>query len=38
VVLHLPGDSGVVLPGAWYLFAVSAQGVPSIAKTVFVRL
>ncbi|KAF1914385.1 hypothetical protein BDU57DRAFT_519355 [Ampelomyces quisqualis] len=38
VVLQLPGDSGIVLPGAWYLFAVSAQGVPSVAKTVFVRL
>jgi galactose oxidase len=38
VTLRLPADSGVVLPGAWYLFAVSAQGVPSIAKTVFVQL
>ncbi|KAF2820350.1 galactose oxidase [Ophiobolus disseminans] len=38
VVLRLPGDSGVVLPGYWYLFAVSAQGVPSIAKTVMVQL
>lgn len=38
VVLKLPGDSGVVLPGAWFLFAVSAHGVPSIAKTVQVQL
>ncbi|OAK97814.1 galactose oxidase [Phaeosphaeriaceae sp. SRC1lsM3a] len=38
VVLRLPADSGVVLPGAWYLFAVSARGVPSVAKTVFVQL
>jgi galactose oxidase len=38
VVLKLPADSGIVLPGAWYLFAVSAQGVPSVAKTVFVQL
>jgi galactose oxidase len=38
MVLKLPADSGVVLPGAWYLFAVSAQGVPSVAKTVFVQL
>jgi galactose oxidase len=38
VVLRLPGDPGVVLPGAWYLFAVNAQGVPSIAKTVSVQL
>jgi galactose oxidase len=38
VVLHVPADSGIVLPGAWYLFAVSAQGVPSVAKTVFIQL
>lgn len=38
VVLEIPPDSGVVLPGAWYLFAVSVQGVPSVAKTVFVQL
>ncbi|KAH8723245.1 hypothetical protein GQ44DRAFT_774295 [Phaeosphaeriaceae sp. PMI808] len=38
VVLKLPTDSGIVLPGAWYLFAVSAQGVPSVAKTVWVQL
>jgi galactose oxidase len=38
VVLKLPADSGIVLPGAWYLFAVSVQGVPSVAKTVFVQL
>jgi galactose oxidase len=37
-VLRLPTDSGVVLPGAWYLFAVSGQGVPSIGKTVWVQL
>jgi galactose oxidase len=37
-VLRLPGDYGIVLPGAWYLFAVSPQGVPSIAKTVWVQL
>lgn len=38
VVLRLPGDPGIVLPGSWFLFAVSAQGVPSIAKTVMVQL
>ncbi|KAF2030481.1 galactose oxidase [Setomelanomma holmii] len=38
MVLRLPSDYGIVLPGAWYLFAVSSQGVPSIAKTVWVRL
>jgi galactose oxidase len=37
-VLRLPGDYGIVLPGAWYLFAVSPQGVPSVAKTVWVQL
>jgi galactose oxidase len=38
VVLRLPGDSGIVLPGHWFLFAVSAGGVPSVAKTVLVQL
>jgi galactose oxidase len=38
VVLRLPGDPGIVLPGSWFLFAVSAQGVPSVAKTVMVQL
>ncbi|KAL6708861.1 hypothetical protein ACN47E_002268 [Coniothyrium glycines] len=37
VVLPILADSGVVLPGAWYLFAVSAGGVPSIAKTIYVQ-
>lgn len=36
VVLPIPADSGVVLPGAWYLFAVSSEGVPSMARTIFV--
>jgi galactose oxidase len=36
--LRLPGDSGIVLPGHWFLFAVSAGGVPSVAKTVLVQL
>ncbi|KAH6690227.1 galactose oxidase-like protein precursor [Leptodontidium sp. MPI-SDFR-AT-0119] len=30
----LPGDSGVLIPGHYYLFAVSATGVPSVAKTI----
>lgn len=33
----LPNDSGVVIPGAWYLFAMSKDGVPSIAWTVMVN-
>jgi len=37
VVLPIMNDSGVVLPGAWYLFAVSAEGVPSVARTVWVE-
>jgi galactose oxidase len=37
VVLEIPNDSGVVLPGAWYLFALSREGVPSIARTMWVQ-
>ncbi|KAH7394484.1 hypothetical protein BKA66DRAFT_456524 [Pyrenochaeta sp. MPI-SDFR-AT-0127] len=36
VVLPILADSGVILPGAWYLFAVSAEGVPSVARTIYV--
>lgn len=34
----LPGDSGILLPGFYYLFAMSSQGTPSIAQTVHVVL
>ncbi|OAL47793.1 galactose oxidase-like protein precursor [Pyrenochaeta sp. DS3sAY3a] len=34
----LPNDSGILIPGAYYLFVVSAQGVPSVARTVQVTL
>lgn len=34
----LPSDSGVLIPGAYYLFAVNAQGVPSVARTVQITL
>ncbi|KAM0278590.1 hypothetical protein ACHAQH_005064 [Verticillium albo-atrum] len=34
----LPGDRGVLLPGYYYLFAISAKGVPSVAKSVHVIL
>ncbi|KAL2065154.1 hypothetical protein VTL71DRAFT_4295 [Oculimacula yallundae] len=30
----LPNDSGILIPGHYYLFAISATGVPSMAKTV----
>jgi galactose oxidase len=34
----LPNDSGVLIPGSYYLFVVSATGVPSVARTVQVTL
>jgi galactose oxidase len=34
----LPDDSGVLIPGSYYLFVISAQGVPSVARTVQVTL
>lgn len=34
----LPDDSGILIPGSYYLFALNAQGVPSIAQTVQVTL
>jgi galactose oxidase len=30
----LPNDSGVLIPGMYYLFVVSGDGVPSLARTV----
>ncbi|KAI4178014.1 MAG: hypothetical protein LQ343_000098 [Gyalolechia ehrenbergii] len=35
--LQLPNDSGIVLPGAWMVFVMNAQGVPSVAKTITVK-
>jgi galactose oxidase len=32
--LRLPSDPGVVVPGPYLLFAVDANGVPSVAKTI----
>ncbi len=32
--LQLPADPGVLVPGAWMLFALDAQGVPSVAASV----
>ena len=34
----LPNDSGILIPGAYYLFVLSKEGVPSIARTVQVVL
>ncbi|OLN95694.1 Galactose oxidase 1 [Colletotrichum chlorophyti] len=34
----LPEDNGILLPGFYYLFVSTAQGTPSIAKTVHVVL
>lgn len=30
----LPSDTGILIPGHYYLFAVSRTGVPSVAKTI----
>jgi len=35
--LSLPADPGVVVPGHWMLFAIDANGVPSVAKIILVR-
>jgi len=35
--VRVPDDPGVVLPGYWMLFAISDQGVPSVAETILVR-
>jgi len=35
--IRLPNDSGVLLPGPWYLFALSKEGVPSVARTVYIQ-
>ncbi|KAH7304236.1 hypothetical protein B0I35DRAFT_484531 [Stachybotrys elegans] len=34
----LPKDTGILLPGYYYLFAISPQGVPSLAQTVQIKL
>lgn len=36
--MKLPSDSGVLIPGFYYLFAMDARGVPSVAKTLQVVL
>lgn len=34
----VPSNAGVALPGIWYLFALTANGVPSVAKYVKISL
>ncbi|UZP46472.1 hypothetical protein NXS19_014284 [Fusarium pseudograminearum] len=36
--VKLPKDNGILLPGYYYLFVMSAQGVPSMSKTVQIVL
>ncbi|TLD09604.1 hypothetical protein PspLS_11727 [Pyricularia sp. CBS 133598] len=36
--VRTPADTGVMIPGHWYLFAIAPNGTPSIAKTVQVEL
>ncbi|KAH9878144.1 hypothetical protein J1614_003361 [Plenodomus biglobosus] len=36
--IRLPNDSGVMIPGSWYLFAMSKEGVPSLARTLSVSV
>lgn len=36
--VRLPDDPGVVLPGYWMLFAISDNGVPSVAETILVQI
>lgn len=38
VTARLPKDYGILMPGYYYLFAVSSKGVPSIAKSVHITL
>ena len=33
----VPSDPGVALPGSWMMFAMDANGVPSVAKTVLIK-
>ncbi|MBB5459628.1 galactose oxidase early set domain-containing protein [Paraburkholderia sp. 40] len=32
--LQIPGDSGVAVPGYYMLFALDANGVPSVSTTI----
>ncbi|KAI9883959.1 MAG: hypothetical protein M1823_004269 [Watsoniomyces obsoletus] len=34
----LPNDTGILIPGFWMLFVMDSDGVPSVAKTIQVKL
>lgn len=34
----VPSDSGIALPGYWMLFALNSGGVPSVAKSIHIRI
>jgi galactose oxidase len=36
--VRLPNDSGVLIPGAYYLFVLSGRGTPSLARTIQITL
>ena len=36
--VQIPPDSGIALPGYWMLFAIDIAGVPSVAKTIQIRV
>ncbi|KAI6359560.1 hypothetical protein MCOR25_007009 [Pyricularia grisea] len=36
--VRTPSDTGVMIPGYWYLFAIAPNGTPSVAKTVHIEL
>lgn len=36
--LTMPNDAGVALPGYWMMFALNAAGVPSISKTIQIKV
>ncbi|KAK4107625.1 copper radical oxidase [Canariomyces notabilis] len=36
-VVRIPEDPGIMIPGYWMLFAISAKGVPSVAETILVE-
>jgi galactose oxidase len=36
--ITLPADYGVLIPGYYYLFALSSSGAPSVAMTVQIQL
>ncbi|KAI5367784.1 Putative immunoglobulin-like, galactose oxidase-like, Early set domain-containing protein [Septoria linicola] len=36
--IRLPNDSGILIPGSYYLFALNGNGTPSIARTIRIKL